>query len=156
MSPLKRLEILVLHGPNLNMLGVRQPEIYGRITLKEINEEILRWAEAHGTGVEIVQSNSEGDLVEAIQRAAKTCDAIVINPAAYTHTSVAILDALLAVGIPSVEVHMTNIYGREDFRRTSITAAATRGQICGFGAHSYILGLEAVWHILTVPQKTDS
>lgn len=155
MSALKRLEILVLHGPNLNTLGVRQPELYGRITLQEINEEILRWAEAHGAGVKIIQSNSEGDLVEAIQGAAGSYDAIVINPAAYTHTSVAILDALLAVGIPSVEVHMTNIYGREDFRRTSLTTAAARGQICGFGAYSYILGLEAVWHILTAPQNTD-
>src|SRR3990170_6560239 len=129
MSPLKRLEILVLHGPNLNMLGVRQPEIYGRITLKEINEEILRWAEAHGTGVEIVQSNSEGDLVVAIQRAAQTYDAIVINPAAYTHTSVAILDALLAVGIPSVEVHLSNLYRREGFRHHSFVARAAVGQI---------------------------
>lgn len=153
MSRRKRLEILVLHGPNLNLLGSRQPELYGQASLKDIDRNIRQWARSHGAGVQIVQSNSEGDLVEGIQRAAGTCDAIVINPAAYTHTSVAILDALLAVGIPSVEVHLTNIYGREDFRRRSMTAQGTCGQICGFGAYSYILGLEAVRQLLSTGQK---
>lgn len=153
MSSGKRSEILVLHGPNLNLLGARQPELYGPSSLREIDQEILRWAETRGAGVAIVQSNSEGELVERIQQAAGTCDAIVINPAAYTHTSVAILDALLAVGIPSVEVHLTNIYAREDFRRRSVTAGGTRGQICGFGAYSYILGLEAAWHLVNAGKK---
>jgi 3-dehydroquinate dehydratase-2 len=139
----KKRKILVLHGPNLNLLGKRQPEIYGRLSLDQINRKIHALARELGVEVEMRQSNSEGDLVDWIQQAPKTFSALVINAAAYTHSSVALRDALTASGIPSVEVHLSNIYKREEFRKRSLIAEAVVGQIAGFGVNSYLLGLRA-------------
>ncbi|MBI3805864.1 MAG: type II 3-dehydroquinate dehydratase [Nitrospirae bacterium] len=133
--------ILVLHGPNLNLLGVREPEHYGTLRLTEIDHEITTLAQKEGVDVEIFQSNSEGALVDRIQEAFQKFDAIVINPAAYTHTSIAIRDALLSVGIPTVEVHLSNIHARESFRKTSLISDVVIGQVSGFGPQSYLLGL---------------
>ncbi len=143
MAQKKRKRILVLHGPNLNLLGKRQPEIYGRLTLDEINGKIERAAKELDIEVEMRQSNHEGELVTWIQESPSRFDALVLNAAAYTHTSVALRDALLATAIPSVEVHLSNIYRREDFRRKSLIAEVVTGQISGFGLHSYLLGLRA-------------
>jgi len=137
-------KILVLHGPNLNLLGSREPAVYGNTTLEEINQLIKQWAQRNGETVEIIQSNHEGEIVDNIGRAKSVFDALVINPAAYTHTSVAIRDAISAVGIPTVEVHLSNIHAREAFRHDSLIAPVACGQVCGFGPFSYILGLEAV------------
>ena len=139
----KKRKILVLHGPNLNLLGKRQPEIYGRLTLEQINRRILALARELGVEVEIRQSNSEGELVDWIQQAPKKFAALVINAAAYTHSSVALRDALTAAGIPAIEVHLSNIYKREEFRKRSLIAEAVVGQITGFGVSSYLLGLRA-------------
>ena len=139
----KKGKILVLHGPNLNLLGKRQPEIYGRLSLDQINKKIQALARELGVEVETRQSNSEGDLVDWIQQAPKTFAALVINAAAYTHSSVALRDALTAAGIPAVEVHLSNIYRREEFRKRSLIAEAVVGQIAGFGVNSYLLGLRA-------------
>ena len=136
-------KILVLHGPNLNLLGKRQPEIYGRLTLQQVNAQIRALAKELGLEVEVRQSNSEGELVTWIQEAPKKFSAIVLNPAAYTHTSIALRDAISAVGIPTVEVHISNIYKREEFRKHSFVAEAAVGQIAGFGVQSYLLGLRA-------------
>ncbi len=139
----KKRKILVLHGPNLNLLGKRQPEIYGRLTLEQINRKIRSLAKELEVGVEIRQSNSEGELVNWIQESPKQFGALVINAAAYTHSSVALRDALTAVGIPAVEVHISNIHKREEFRKRSLIAEAVVGQIAGFGVQSYLLGLRA-------------
>ena len=135
--------ILVLHGPNLNLLGKREPQIYGKLSLDEINREIERLAEKEKVSVETFQSNSEGELVTRVQEAMGKFHAIVINPGGYTHTSVAIRDAIVAVGIPTVEVHLSNIYQREEFRKKSMLADVVVGQIAGFGLDSYLLGLRA-------------
>jgi 3-dehydroquinate dehydratase II len=139
----RQIRVLVLHGPNLNLLGTRDPKTYGTTTLAEIDAELERRAKERGATVRCVQSNIEGELVELIQKAKGTADAIVINPGGYTHTSVAIRDAIEAVELPTVEVHLSNIHAREPFRHESITAAKCIGQICGFGAQSYFLGLDA-------------
>jgi 3-dehydroquinate dehydratase-2 len=139
----KRKKILVLHGPNLNLLGKRQPDIYGRLTLVEINQKIRSLAKEINVDVEIRQSNHEGELVGWVQQAPQQCGALVINAGAYTHTSIALRDALVAAGIPAVEVHISNIYKREEFRKHSLIAEAVIGQIAGFGVHSYLLGLRA-------------
>jgi 3-dehydroquinate dehydratase-2 len=136
-------KILVLNGPNLNLLGKRQPDIYGRLTLEQINKKVQALAEELGVEVDCRQSNSEGELVTWIQEAPKRFRAIVINPAAYTHSSVALRDAITAAGLPTVEVHISNIYKREDFRKHSYIAGAAVGQITGFGVQSYLLGLRA-------------
>lgn len=136
--------ILVLHGPNLNLVGTREADIYGTQTLGEINATIEKLANEEGVQVEVKQSNSEGDLVIWIQEAQSSFDAIVINPAAYTHTSIAIRDAILAAGLPTVEVHLSNIYRREEFRRQSFVAGVALGQITGFGVHSYALAIKAI------------
>lgn len=135
---------LVLHGPNLNLLGIREPDIYGAASLDEVNKRILQWAKRENAEVEIRQSNSEGELVDWIQQAMGKYHGLVMNPAAYTHTSIALRDAILSVGIPAVEVHLSNIYKRESFRHTSYVAGAALGQISGFGAYGYLLGLQAL------------
>jgi 3-dehydroquinate dehydratase-2 len=138
----------VLHGPNLNLLGTREPDVYGSLTLAEIDRRITECAKSIGVQAEISQFNSEGELVEAIQQAGKSADAIVINPGAYTHYSIAIRDAVAAIKIPTVEVHLSNIYGREEFRQESVIAPVCAGQISGFGDQSYILGLQAAKHLV--------
>lgn len=139
----RRKRILVLHGPNLNLLGKRQPEIYGRLTLEQINRKIRALAKELDVEVETRQSNSEGELVNWIQDSPGRFNALVINAAAYTHSSVALRDALAAVGLPAIEVHISNIYKREAFRHRSLIAEAVVGQIAGFGYRSYLLGLRA-------------
>ena len=138
-----KVHVLVLHGPNLNLLGTRDPAVYGSTTLAEIDAELARRAKKRDAKVRSQQSNLEGELVTWIQDAKAWAHAIVINPGGYTHTSVAIRDAIEAVGLPTVEVHLSNIHAREPFRHGSITAAKCIGQICGFGAESYYLGLDA-------------
>ncbi len=137
------MRVFVLHGPNLNLLGSREPDIYGRTSLAAIDRLIRDWARRTGTAVTIRQSNSEGELVDWIQHAASRYDVLVINPAAYTHTSVALRDAIAAVAVPTIEVHLSNPAAREPFRRQSFIAEVAVGQISGFGVDSYLLGLEA-------------
>jgi 3-dehydroquinate dehydratase-2 len=138
------LSLLVLHGPNLNLLGKREPHIYGSVTLEEINHFLVKEAERLGATVICLQSNHEGILVDQIQEALGQCQGIIINAGAYTHTSVAIRDAIAAVKIPTVEVHLSNIYQRESFRHHSYIAPIAIGQISGFGPNSYRLGLQAL------------
>ena len=140
--------VLVLHGPNLNMLGQREPQIYGHTTLADIDAMLVTLGQELGVAVETFQSNHEGALVSRIQAARGQVAALLINGGAYTHTSVAILDALLAVDLPVVEVHLSNLYKREEFRHHSYIARAAIGQICGFGADSYLLGLRAAVNLL--------
>lgn len=137
------IRVQVLHGPNLNLLGTREPDHYGTDTLAEIDAELTRRAEDRGAEVRSAQSNSEGELVDLIQNARGWADAIVINPGAYTHTSLALRDAIEAVAIPTVEVHLSNVHAREEFRSRSVTAGKCIGQISGFRAQSYYLGLDA-------------
>jgi 3-dehydroquinate dehydratase-2 len=141
MAKLKK--VLVLNGPNLNLLGKRQPEIYGKATLAEIERKVRTLAQELRVEIDFRQSNSEGELVTWIQQSAGKFGAILINPGAYTHTSLAIRDAISAVGIPVVEIHLSNIYKREQFRHHSIIAEVAVGQIAGFGLQSYLLGLRA-------------
>lgn len=140
------MKILVLHGPNLNLLGSREPAVYGKVTLSEINAALEALAGELGVELETCQSNSEGDLVDRAHAAAASCQGILINPAAYTHTSVAIRDAVSAVALPTVEVHLSNIHGREEFRTKSFIAPVALGQISGFGLESYLLGLRALFN----------
>ena len=135
------LRIAVVHGPNLNLLGTREPERYGRTTLADIDAELVRFGSERGVGITAFQSNSEGQLVSHLQSAGPSSHGILINPAAYTHTSVAIRDALLAVGLPFVEVHLTNTYAREPFRHRSLIADVALARVMGFGALGYRLGL---------------
>ncbi|MBI1822055.1 MAG: type II 3-dehydroquinate dehydratase [Nitrospirae bacterium] len=145
---MKKKQILILHGPNLNLSGQREPGIYGRTSLEEINKKITEEATRLGADVKIHQSNSEGDLIGFIQKAIGVYQAMVFNPGGYTHTSIALRDAISASLIPTVEVHLSNIYNREAFRQHSMIAPVSMGQISGFGLYSYLLGLQAaVYHL---------
>ncbi len=146
MDQTDKYQILVLHGPNMNLLGEREPEIYGSVTLAEINRKLVE--SAPGARMEIIQSNHEGVLVDAIQEARNWAKGILINPAGYTYTSIAIRDSLASVKLPTVEVHMSNIYNREPFRSHSVIVPVCIGQICGFGWRSYVLGLTALLNYL--------
>jgi 3-dehydroquinate dehydratase-2 len=140
---------LVIHGPNMNLLGSREPHLYGRRTLEEVNALMEKWAREKGWDVTMVQCNSEGEILEAIHGAPGKHDLLVINPAAFTHYSLALADGIRSVGIPAIEVHLTNIFAREENRRISVTASACSGMICGFGPWSYILALEAGERLLS-------
>lgn len=138
------MKVLILNGPNLNLLGTRKPEIYGTTTLADIQEKLEQFALAHDLTLTFQQSNHEGDLVDAIQQAKGNYDYLVINAAAYTHTSIAIRDAIEAVEIPAIEVHLSNIHAREEFRHHSYLAPVCVGQICGFGQYSYLMALQYI------------
>jgi 3-dehydroquinate dehydratase-2 len=144
----KQYTVLVLHGPNLGLLGKREPDVYGAVTLTQINAELHTLAKEYKVKLEILQSNHEGEIVDVIGKSREKFAAILINPAAYTHTSVAIRDAISACGLPCVEVHLSNIYSREEFRQASLIAPVSKGQISGFGKQSYLLGLLAILNLL--------
>jgi len=146
------MKVLFLNGPNLNLLGKREPGIYGTATLADIEAQIRSRASALKVGVEFRQTNHEGELVGWIQEAKGNWDAIVLNAGAYTHTSVALRDAISAVGVPTIETHLSNIHSREEFRQKSYLAGVCKGQICGFGAFSYILALEAAVNVINSPE----
>ncbi|MFA5356150.1 MAG: type II 3-dehydroquinate dehydratase [Candidatus Omnitrophota bacterium] len=141
-------KILVIHGPNLNLLGVREPEVYGKVTLKQVNEALKKIAKKKKVTITIKQSNHEGEIVDLIGRMKYKYDGLLINPAAYTHTSVAIRDAISANRVLAVEVHLSNIYSREEFRHKSLISPVAKGTIMGFGLNSYLLGLEALIDLL--------
>ena len=143
------MKIAVIQGPNLNMLGIREQHIYGSMSLEQIHDQLKNAAAQNGIEVEFFQSNLEGEIVDRIQECLGTVDGIMINPAAYSHTSIAIKDALSAVSMPVVEVHISNIYKREEFRQKSITAGASTGVISGFGPFGYHMGLIALMQIIS-------
>jgi 3-dehydroquinate dehydratase II len=137
------VNVQVIHGPNLNLLGTREPDVYGSVTLEDINAMLEEEAARLEVSLRVCQSNSEGELVDAIQNAAEWAEVLIINPAGYTHTSVALRDAIAAVGLPTIEVHLSNVYAREEFRHHSYVAPVAVGQVAGFGAESYRLALIA-------------
>jgi len=138
------MKILILHGPNLNLLGAREPEVYGSMTLADIDEKLKELGQELGVEVKTSQSNHEGALIDALHDARKWANGIVFNPGAYTHTSIALRDAISAIQIPVVEVHLSNVYAREEFRHVSMISAVCKGKITGFGWKSYELGLRAL------------
>lgn len=138
------MKILVLHGPNLNLLGTREPDVYGSMTLDEINARLVEEGHELGAEVTCLQSNHEGALVDALQDARTWADGVIFNPGGYSHTSVALRDTIAAIGIPVVEVHLSNVYAREEFRHMSLLSAVCKGKIVGFGWKSYMLGLMAL------------
>ncbi|MGC8855374.1 MAG: type II 3-dehydroquinate dehydratase [Anaerolineae bacterium] len=142
------MKILVLHGPNLNLLGQREPEIYGSLTLEEINARLIELGKALDVEVTCRQSNSEGALIDLLQEARLWADGVVFNPGGYTHTSVTLRDAVAAIGIPVVEVHLSNVYAREEFRHRSLLSAVCKGKVVGFGWQSYALGLRGLVEML--------
>lgn len=148
------MRILVVNGPNLNLLGTREPGVYGRATLADIVAGLKRRSGERGAALEAVQANGEGELVSAIQAAAGAFDGLILNPGAYTHTSVAIRDAIQGVALPCVEVHLSNVHAREDFRQRSLTAPACVGQVTGFGPNSYTLALEGLLAYLEARKGT--
>lgn len=151
MSKLKKLQnVLVIHGPNLNMLGKREPAIYGKTTLNEINKKLKEAAKNLEVAVDTFQSNHEGEIVEKIQDAMGKYQGLIINPAAYTHTSIAIRDALLLLDIPIIEIHLSNIYKRESFRNKSMIADIATGQISGFGILGYLMALESIATMISI------
>ncbi len=147
------MRILFLNGPNLNLLGQREPGVYGRSSLADIEAKVREVAKGRSIEVKFLQSNSEAELVTWVQQARDQFDAIVFNAAAYTHTSIALRDAIAAVNVPCIEVHLSNIHAREDFRQKSLIAGVCRGQISGFGPFSYILGLEAAVNVIESANK---
>lgn len=142
------MKILFLNGPNLNLLGQREPEVYGRTTLADIEARVRERAARLGAEIDFRQSNLEGELVGWIQQAKGKFDVIVLNAAAYTHTSIALRDAIAATGVPTIEIHLSNVHAREEFRQKSLIAPVCRGQITGFGPHSYVLALEASLNVI--------
>jgi len=144
----KTKKILILHGPNLNLLGTREPGIYGRTTLPQINQQLKKKAKRIGAKLKIFQSNHEGKIVDLIGKSRKQFDGLIINPAAYTHTSIAIRDAIASCGLPTIEIHLSNIYSREKFRHKSLISPVAKGAIMGFGYKSYLLGLQALVDLL--------
>ena len=146
------MDVLLINGPNLNLVGKREPTIYGSQTLEDIQEELLTLASELGTKLRFFQSNSEGEMIDCIQNSVGSIDGILINAGAYTHTSIALRDALLGVAIPYVEVHLSNIYSREEFRHKSFLSDKALGLVCGFGANSYQLALQGIVSYLKKPR----
>lgn len=142
------MKILILHGPNLNLLGTREPEVYGSMSLDDINNKLVEFAKELGTEIKCVQSNHEGALIDALHEARAWAKGVVFNPGAYTHTSIALRDAISAIQIPVVEVHLSNVYAREEFRHVSMISAVCKGKITGFGWKSYTLGLRALMEVI--------
>lgn len=142
-------KILVLHGPNLNLLGTREPEVYGSMTMEDINNKLITWGKEFDVEVKCAQSNHEGFLIDVLQDARTWADGVIFNPGGYTHTSVALRDTISAIQIPVVEVHMSNVYAREEFRHVSLISAVCKGKVVGFGWRSYTLGLQALIEILS-------
>lgn len=148
------MKLIFLNGPNLNLLGQREPEIYGRVTLADVEAKVRERATKLGAEVDFRQSNLEGELVTWIQEAKGKFDVIVLNAAAYTHSSIALRDAISAVGVPTIEIHLSNVHAREEFRHKSLIAPVCCGQICGFGVNSYVLGVEAAVNVVEIRKRS--